>query len=180
MRSGRLAAVAVVAAVAGCVQATPVSGGMKYGFVWYIPVLLTFLGLGGLLLGGLLLLRRTFRGGLVALVLGLIGLAVGTNMFFDKAVVDDTHFELRTGFWFAPTRHSVNFADVTSVQGVTEEKTGRRGRKSTNYYLVFVRKSGTSEKVPLGDLMRHGPTDQIVSVLTKKGIPVTGTLPTSH
>lgn len=170
-----LVAAAAVAA-AGCVRETPTGTGSAFTFETWIPASLTLAGVVVLAAGVGLLAKRRWKPGLVALAVGLFGLVLGPNLFFDRAEVDDEHLSLRTGFWFAPTVHEVRFADVASIEGEAQERSTRRGTR-TDFTLVFRRRSGPAERVPLGDLMKRGPMQKALQVAAGRGIPMAGVVP---
>lgn len=176
-RTGTLVFAVACIALTGCVSKSTNGAATTYKFEWWIPTLITLVGLGALLLGVLFLTMKKIQNGLISAIIGLGVLMFGPAMFFDKVVVDPDHFELRTGFWFSPTAHNIKFDNVASINGSMEESRGRRGRKNTSFYLNFTLKSGGSEKVPVGDMMKRGPYDDIVVVATLRGIPVTGVGP---
>ena len=64
------------------------------------------------------------------------------SLFLDRVKVDSDHFETRTGFWFAPTKHNVPFDGLGEIRHVTYQTRGRRGRKTTKHKLVCVRDDG--------------------------------------
>ena len=174
----RVATVAGLTLLAGCVKETQVAGGSAFTFEPWVPAGIVVAGLVGLAVGAVLLRRRNWLAGIVVVLLGLLGLVVlGPGMFQDKVTVTDERFELNVGFWFAPTVHSVNLADVAGIEGTAEEKTGRRGRKTTDFKVVFRKKSGPAETVPVGDLMKRGAYNRLLEVADKKGIPVSGVGP---
>lgn len=94
------------------------------------------------------------------------------SLFLDRAVVDDTHFSLRTGIWGLTAVHDVKFADLNRVRLVSEESRGRRGSKRTNYYLVCERKDGTSAKLPLGNQVAETAAPHLISRARALNIPV--------
>jgi hypothetical protein len=159
-------------AVAGCVTEEKTGTGSNFRFETWIP---TAIVLGGtVLLAVAVLLFRAgyFRFGLAGTLFGLVCVVTGPTMFFDEAVIDDDHFALRIGLWFAPIVHAVRFDDVTAFQEIVEEATDNRGRKSTTRYFVFTTKTGI-QKVPLGDLMKHGPAAKVREVVRQRSIPPT-------
>lgn len=173
LRTASLLAVVSCVVLTGCVSESQSGTGSTFKFQWWIPTLITVISL-LLIVGGVLFTVRRKQGAWVAILVGIVGMLFGPNMFFDRAVIDDDHFELSTGFFFSPTYFNIKWDNVASIHGSMEEKTGRRGRKSTSYYLNFNLKSGGSEKVPSGDLMKNGPIKKLVEMAAKKGITVDG------
>lgn len=175
-RAPRLALIVsalALTALTGCVTETPSGSGSTYKFEWWIPTGLTVVSLLAIV-GGVFAVSRKKNGGWIAVLVGIIGLVLGPSMFFDRAVVDDEHFELRTGIVFSPTTFDIKWDNVASIYGSSEQRTGRRGRKSTSHYLNFVLKSGGTEKVPIGDLMKEGADRKVMEMAQKKGIKLAG------
>lgn len=168
----RLTPLLLLPALCGCVAETQNGSATTYAFEWWTGVLSL---VGGLLLtaGGVLLLAKF---GWRTIFLSIVGLAllfvVTPSQFSDKVVVDDEHFELHTGFWFDSTDHTVRFADLRQIDLTTETTRGRRGRKNTSYYLVCLKKTGVTEKVPVGTLMRPATEKQILARAEAKGVAV--------
>lgn len=102
----------------------------------------------------------------------IIVLGIAPSLFLDRAVVDDTHFSLRTGIWGLTAVHEVKFADLSRIRLISEETTGRRGRKRTNYYLLCERKDGTSAKVPLGNKVAETAAPHLVERAKALNVPV--------
>ncbi len=122
---------------------------------------------------GWYLRKKSTRFGWGLLILSpvaVVGLA--PSLFLDRAVVDDTHFSLRTGIWGLTAVHEVKFADLTRIRLISEESTGRRGRKRTDYYLLCERKDGTSSKVPLGNKVAETAAPHLVERAQALNIPI--------
>jgi hypothetical protein len=174
-----LLGIAVVGCVAftGCVSKSSAGNGNIYKFDWWLPTLVTLIGLGSLLLTVAFIAAQKGQNALIAGLVGLVMLLLGPPMFFAKAVVDDDHFELKSGMLFWGTSHNIKFSDMASITGVVEETRGRRGRKNTNFYAEIRLKSGGMEKVSVGDLMKNGAYTDLITKAAFKGIPVSGVGP---
>ena len=163
MGSGkRVVLLAVVMALAfcagGCVDREVNGDEATYSFSWWVPTLATLAVVIGVPVGLLLRNVRTRRragwGVLVAALIAGVGLV--PSLFLDRVKVDSDHFETRTGFWFAPTKHNVPFDGLGEIRHVTYQTRGRRGRKTTKHKLVCVRDDGAvADTVQLGDLARR-------------------------
>jgi hypothetical protein len=128
--------------------------------------------------GGIPLRTKNPRLGWALMILGpLAAVIMGPGMMMDKVVVDKQHFSLVTGFWFAPTKHDVKFADVASIDLIMEETRGARGRKNQNYYLLCHKKGGADQKVPVGTLMQEGAARAVLDEARELGIPIVDKLP---
>lgn len=93
------------------------------------------------------------------------------GLFMDKLTVDNEGFNLRTGFWFAPTKHDIKFDDLQSMQVTKKETQGRRGRTNISYTLGCVPRGGQMIDVSIGTLMDKG-MEQIIMRAVDKEIPI--------
>lgn len=122
---------------------------------------------------GWYLRKKSARFGWGLLILSpLVVFGIAPSLFLDRAVVDDTHFSLRTGIWGLTAVHEVKFADLSRIRLISEETTGRRGRKRTNYYLLCERKDGTSAKVPLGNQVAETAAPHLLERARALDIPI--------
>jgi hypothetical protein len=161
----------VLLSAAGCTTETAEGNRFTYTFALWVPISVLLLGLVVSFAGWFVRLWKTFWGWVMIVMGPLLVVVVVPNLFIDSAVVDPEHFTLRTGLWFAPRHHNIRFADLTRLEMTSETRRGRRGT-STSYYFVCHFKNGGNEKVPLGDLMRNGPSDRILQMVHGRGIPV--------
>ncbi|MBS0262960.1 MAG: hypothetical protein JSS02_13530 [Planctomycetes bacterium] len=131
--------------------------------------------LGGLVAGpvGWYLRDRSARFGWGLLILSPV-VIVGfvPSLLMDKAIVDDTHFSLRTGIWGLTAVHDVKYSELSSVSLISEEKRGRYGAKNTSYYLMCQRKDGSSSKVPLGNKVAETAAPYFLHHVQELKIPV--------
>jgi hypothetical protein len=168
---GRLCLVAALGGMAGCTVEKVEGNVTTFTFAPWVPALV-FLGGVGAIPAGWLLRRWSPRWGWTLLILGPVGLViVAPGLLLDHVTVDDRHFSLRTGFWFAPTVHEVHFSNLTRIEIVGETQTTRGGQR-TNYYLLCYRKSGGADKVPIGDLMKQGAVIRVLESAKAQGIPI--------
>ncbi|HEY2839846.1 MAG TPA: hypothetical protein VGJ26_11890 [Pirellulales bacterium] len=108
--------------------------------------------------------------GWVMLIGGPIMLvAVVPGFWSDFIKVDEQGFELKTGFWFAPTHYKVEFDKLSSIALTAETRTGRRGRKETSYFLQCAERAAAGDKVPVGDMMKVA-LDEILTRAHDKGV----------
>jgi len=122
---------------------------------------------------GWYLRKQSARFGWGLLILSpFIVVGMAPSLYLDRAVVDDTHFSLRTGFWGMTAVHDVNFADLSRVRLIAEESTGRRGSKHTNYYLLCERKDGTSAKVPIGNKVAETAAPRLIEGAKAQNVPI--------
>ncbi len=162
---------ALACAVSGCVNASRDGDTMVFTFAAWVPGLVFVAGAVALAAG--IALRSKATGWAWVLMIGgpLASLVFAPGLYSDKATVDKEHFTLRTGFWFAPTVHDVSFSELSRIELTGESRMTRRGRR-TSYYLLCHRKTGGSEKVPVGDLMKQGAAAAILGQAEELGISV--------
>jgi hypothetical protein len=113
--------------------------------------------------------RRFLWVGLLATPLLILFLV--PSLVLDHATVDAEHFEGRYGFWFAPTRYNVRYADLDHIDLVSWEERKRRGGTRTKQRLDCVSKSGATTTVQVGDLVRHA-RDEILDNAVARGVKV--------
>jgi hypothetical protein len=150
-----LLAVGLLALVAGgCVDRNVDGERVTYAFSWWVWASVLVAALLAFPLG-LVLRKRTARGGWTLLVLAPLALLVmWPALVLDRVKIDSEHFEARYGIWVSPSRHSLRFDDLRQMRLVTFEERTRRGRR-TKQKLVCVTKDGRAETVQLGDLLKR-------------------------
>ncbi len=120
---------------------------------------------------GWFLRRFSQRLGFVLMGVGFIVLVlVAPSMWTDRVQVDNDHFECNVGA-LGGSPHSIQFNDLKSIRWVEIETEGR-GRHMT-YFLDCVRSSGSTERVPVGDLMKEA-LEEILTRVHDRGIPIEG------
>ena len=122
---------------------------------------------------GWLLRKKSARFGWGLLIMSpLVVFGIVPSLYLDRAVVDDDHFSLRTGIWGMTAVHDVKFADLNRIRLISEESTGRRGRKRTDYYLLCERKDGTTAKVPLGNKVAETAAPRLIERAQALNVPI--------
>ena len=163
----------VLCATNGCVKETLDGDTSVFAFEWWVPWTVLFGGIVGFVAAVLIRNWASRWGWGLMIVAPLIMAFIVPGLFIDHVSVNDQRFTLHTGFWFMPTVHEVPFAELSQIDLTQEERKTRRGT-STSYYLVCHRKSGGIDKVPVGDLMKRGPAEKIISIANAHGIPIVG------
>lgn len=159
----------LVCSATGCINEKVSESSVSYSFEWWVPVATFAVGL--VLLPAGWVLRKT-RFGWIMLVGGPLLLFVfGPGTVTDQVTVDAKHFTLHTGFWFSPTQFDVAFDDIQRIDITSETRRGRRGRKTTSYFLDCHKKDGAMEHVPIGTLMEEA-VDAILAVADERQIPI--------
>ena len=95
--------------------------------------------LGGVLAApaGLFLRNSSSRFGWGLLLGGPIAaLFFAPSLFRDRVVVSDTSLSIRSGIWGLTALHEVKYDDLRGVRIISEQVTGRRGSKRTNYCVL--------------------------------------------
>ena len=98
----------------------------------------------------------------------LLILLLVPSLLLDHATVDAQHFEGRYGFWFAPTRYNLRYADLDHIDVVSWEERKRRGGTRTKQRLECVSKSGQTTTVQVGDLVRHARDEILENALAQR------------
>jgi hypothetical protein len=161
-------AASLLVLLSGCYEKSVTGDQSVYKFAWWVGLLVI---LGGLVAVPLGLAIRNWSGrwGFALIVMGPVLLIFfAPVMYLDRVVVDSTHFEVRYGFWFAPTKHNIRFDDVREMRYVAT-----RGRKNRiQYELVCAMKGGDTRTVSAGDLVINA-VPEILRRAEEKQIPVT-------
>jgi hypothetical protein len=155
---------------AGCATRTETGDLATYRFS-----LLIILGVAALsalaIPAGWLLRRFSQKYGYVLMIVGALALVLAApSMWNDRVEVDANHFAFNVGA-LGGSHRSIQFADLRSIRWIEEETQGR-GRH-TNYFLDCVKKNGSVERVPLGDLMKEASAE-IFERAEARGVPIEG------
>jgi hypothetical protein len=130
--------------------------------------------LGGLALipAGIFMFTRGHRtrGIILAIAGPLFAVAIAPGMFMDRVIVNDESLYSRHGFWWSPIVHQVRYDELSQVNVAFEEHNGRGG-KTYSYFFDCALKSGKTERIPLGDVMREALPD-IAAQFNKHGVEV--------
>jgi hypothetical protein len=164
----RRAALVSLLVLCGCTEVERVGNKAIWTFAPWVGILVllgSLLGIAGSFLWMVYRDKWTGIAGIAFCV--ILGVIAAPAMFTDFCEVSPEGFHLRTGIWFAPNEHRVRFDDVLSMHLTTE----RSGRSSSTYLVSQTRQGQV--KTPVGDLMRHGPLDDIVLQARQRGIAVT-------
>ncbi len=159
----------VLLVLPGCTNEAREGDVVTYTFAWWVPVSMV-VGCVIVFLVGVFLLVHSRYGWVLILGSPLFGIFLVPALFSDRVTITPNHFDLQTGIWFSPSSHHLEFANVQQIELISQVNNGRR--KTTSYFMLCTLKSGGQEKVPLGDLMRNGPTEEIVRVAHARGIPI--------
>ena len=161
-----------VALLAGCVHQESSGSTATFRYEYWVP-LVTFLGGAVAAPLGWVLRQRSTRLGWTFLIGGPIAaLGFAPSLLGEKVVVDAEHFHVQTGVWGMTSVHDVKFANLQSVKLTSEVSTGRRGRKSTNYFFLCEMKSGATIKVPMNNKVAEAAAAPIVMQVMAHGIPI--------
>jgi hypothetical protein len=90
--------------------------------------------------------------------------------FTHYAKVDDYHFEVRHGWWWSPTSHTIRFDQLKEIGFSAEERRTRHGR-STIIYLDCISHAGQREEVDMDVLMQQAVAD-ILKRAEQRGVKV--------
>ena len=147
-------------------------GGIEFAVKSWVPLLVVLGGAAATAVGVVLFALKKRLVGVIVAVVGLLAAgALAPGLYMDRVLVNDQGFQSSHGFWWDRVEHKVRYADLSHVQLVVEERTGRRGRKQYSYYFDCSFKSPPQERIPLGDLMREALPD-ILAQFEKYNVPV--------
>jgi hypothetical protein len=169
---------ALLCMLVGCTTEEQDGDTFIYKYELWIPAAIFAGGIAAVPIGWMLR-NKSARFGWGLLILGPVAaLVFAPGLWLDKVTINDKQFTLRTGMWFMPTEHVVNLDNVGTIEHVTEETRGRRGRKNINHYLIFHPRTGAAgEKVPYGDLMQDKAIDKVIQIAVKRGINLVDNTP---
>lgn len=160
------------AVITGCKRTVLQDGSIEFAVQSWVPLLIVLAGAAAAASGVLLICQTKRLAGILVALFGLLAAgAFAPGLYSDRVIVSDQGFESTHGFWWDPVVHRVRYDDLSMVQGVVEERTGRRGRKEYSYYFDCSFKSGVQERIPLGDLMREALPD-ILAQFQEHKVPV--------
>jgi hypothetical protein len=130
----------------GCVEKSTVDGATVITNASWVYGLIGLAGLALTIVGAVAIKGNWWQGSITLLVgLGILLVAAPTY-FLEKTTVRDDGFEVKTGV-FGGTVHNVTYADIGTMEQTSEEVRGRRGRRTTKYYLLLHMKSGGDIKL---------------------------------
>lgn len=130
----------------GCVEKSTLDGATVVTNASWVYGLIGLAGLALSIVGGVAIKSNWWQGGITLLV-GLGILLIGAPTYFlEKTTVREDGFEVKTGV-FGGTVHNVKYADIATMERTSEEVRGRRGRRTTKYYLILHMKSGSDIKL---------------------------------
>src|SRR5262249_53164080 len=94
------------------------------------------------------------------------------SFLIERVAINKDGFSVRTGMWFSPSQHDVQFEKLSAIEISKEEKMGRRGRTKTSFFLLCRDKQGGSEKITIDDFMKEEPLQEMLSAAEKRGVPI--------
>lgn len=159
-------------ACSGCVRESTKDLTTTVSYELWVPLAVFFGGIGAGVLGwflrnilGRIAWAALFAGPGAAIVLAPAFLT-------DRAVIDDKKFFMNIGMWGLAKQYELEFADVTQANLTSEEKSGRRGRKYTVYYLSCATKSGTPVQIPLSNQIAEKALPYLAEALVEHGVEI--------
>ena len=162
----------VLAALTGCVQKSANGSSHVFTYEIWVPLLVLMGGIVGAP-AGWFVRHASARLGWGLLILAPIGaIFFAPSLFMEKVVVHDDALTVRSGIWGMTANHDVKFDNVQMVRLTSEEVRGRRGRKTTNYYLVFVQKDGSQAKVSINNNVTEAAAPLILEKMDDREIPI--------
>jgi hypothetical protein len=134
--------------LAGCYEHETSGNESIYRFAWWLGPVILVSGILTTLIGWCF---RRRKWGLAALIVGpLYVLLMTPAMYNDYVLIDDDHFEQRSGLWMSPTVHNVRFDELQEIRYVVD--TDARGRRQDE--LRCMTTAGTLVVVNVGNLVK--------------------------
>jgi hypothetical protein len=158
--------------VSGCVHENTDGATQTFAYELWVPLSVLLAGLVAAP-AGWFLRETSSRFGWGLLIIGPVAaIFFAPSLFRDRAVVDDTAMSLRTGIWGLTSVHDVKYDDLKQIRIISEEVSGRRGSKRTNYYLLCERNDGTTAKVPVNNKVAQAAAPHFLQKASDRGIPI--------
>jgi hypothetical protein len=142
---------------------------MTFSLPLYFSIIPVVIALVGFTFGGVLWRWQSLRPVAIATFVGaaLFGVLFGPMLFLDRVTIDDDAVSQRTGFWFAPTRHRLEFDEVRHLLVLRTPRAS--GPTNTKWHVI--RRDGTDTVLDPGDLwdLNEGA---ILTAFRNHGVPV--------
>lgn len=127
-----------------------------------------------LAVGGWFVAQAWGRVGIAMIIFGAGGaLYMAPATLFENAVADSEHFDSTQGF-MGMTHHEVMMKDIDHIAIVTETRSGRRGRKSYDNYMVCHCKDGDQKKIQVDSKVQASAAAYFLHCAQDQGIRVDG------
>jgi hypothetical protein len=153
--------------VAGCYERVSRGNESLYRFVWWLGPVVIAGGILGVPIGWLLRKWTPKWGFVLMFIAPVLLVIVAPAMYSDRVLIDDEHFEVRYGFWFAPSVFDLRFEDLSEIRYVVVHDA--RGRAS--YELHCLTNTGEVVVVHAGDLVRN-TVPEILARAKARGVRV--------
>jgi hypothetical protein len=145
-------AVFVLLALTGCITETTQGGATVFRYEGWLGPLAIFFGVVAVVVGYFLCEYDKRLGFALLVIPPFLLLLFVPNCFLDQVKVDDDHFEMRSGWWWEPTRTNLRFADLERMDYFEEEQRGHRPGFHYIVYLECVDKDGEHFRIDLDEL----------------------------
>ena len=156
----------------GCVNETTDGAIQTFTYELWVPISVL---VGGIVAGVAGWFLRGVLGNLGwGLLIGgpIAAIFFAPSLFQDRVVLDDSKLSMRTGIWGLTAVHEVQYDELKLVNIISEEVRGRRGKKSTNYYLECLRNDGTTAKVPINNAVGEAAAPHFLDRVSELGVPI--------
>jgi hypothetical protein len=164
----------------GCYHVTNEGNATIYQYSWWVS--LGILAIALLLLVGGRFLFRTCKPSFLELdlrmlIAGVLALgAMGACLFAPasyhlRIVVDDDHFERRTGFLRPTINLDVHFQDLARIEVLQVDLVRKDRAKECKRFLVCISKTGEETIIEATDLVERA-LDDILARATARGVPI--------
>jgi hypothetical protein len=160
--------------LAGCVDQSTNGKTSVYTFSLWILIVAVLGGLALIAIGFFTRKKEPTWRGYAVMVLGVLVIVLLIPMMrADRVEVDDDHFTSTHGLPWNRVRHDVRFDQLREIQIQVTETRSRSGGTRKSYVLYCQFKSGSSEAVPVGNVVEPA-VGQILGIARRKGVQVVG------
>ena len=154
----------------GCVREFIVDDATVFKFQLWVPMTAMLACVALAIVGWFLRTVIARIGWGLLIVSPLMMLIAVPGLVFDRVTVKPQGFQLRTGFWFAPTLRDVTFSELTEIRVISKTRLTKAGRR-TDYSLHCMKRSGDRTDVPVGDLMKRA-LEKVLQTAREANVPV--------
>jgi hypothetical protein len=142
-------------AASGCYDRTQSGSDAAYTYQLWVPLAVVVGSLAFSAIGVAMVRGRYKLRGIVVILAGLMGLAVGCPAtVLERVVIGPDRLYVHTGQWSLPNPHEFRLSDVDRLDVETEVRDTRSGPKNS-YYAVVQLTSGQRDRFPVSSLMKR-------------------------
>jgi hypothetical protein len=152
---GRLLVAVCALAATGCYDRTQWGTDSVYTYQLWVPLAVVAGSLAFSAIGVFMVRGRNRLRGILVIVAGMMGLAVGCPAtVLERVVIGPDRLYVHTGQWSLPNPHEFQLAEVARLDVEVEVRDTRSGPQNS-YYAKVQLKSGQRDRFPVSSLMKR-------------------------